>query len=303
MVNGCHTSAALTSQPLHVPSVAPGTYRQPSEPTTTLRVPTSLRPACHLCATWQSERANQFRQTRLSQRPGGYRTQVSWGEEPHNGAATRPHSWGIITHTCHSFRKSYQCVCVCVCSRCGVVASRGLSKVRWRGSVRPRQHGDGQVPGASGNDGRQRAHAEPCCSWHVPGPVENVHSHWALLRRWGEKIIHLINIFHLNFLGFLCMLKCEVSLNWINVVLCNLILSQWSMDCTWVLFQCLHCTPKPFTKAPYALIYTQSHTIGFFSLETEAIVIILSLLTPTDFYQKHDDSPHILIIECFLLLA
>lgn len=88
-------------------------------------------------------------------------------------------------HYTHRFSKC--CLCVCVCSRYRVVASRGLSEVRWRRSVRPCQHGDGEVPGASGNDWCQRADAEPRCSWHVPGPVENVHSHWALLRRWDDE--------------------------------------------------------------------------------------------------------------------
>lgn len=87
------------------------------------------------------------------------------------------------TLTCHGF--SNICRCVCVCYRCRVVASWGLSEVRrWR-SVWSRKHGDGEVPGASGNDWCERADAEPCDPWDVPGPVENVHSHWALLRRWG----------------------------------------------------------------------------------------------------------------------
>lgn len=54
----------------------PGIYKQPLEPTMTLRVQTSTHRACLLCVTWRLARVNPFHQTHLSQRPGGYRTQV-----------------------------------------------------------------------------------------------------------------------------------------------------------------------------------------------------------------------------------
>lgn len=70
----------------------PGIYKQPSEPTMTLRVQTSTHRACLLCVTWRLARVNPFHQTHLSQRPGGYRTQVCcsyWLNQTESTAETR----------------------------------------------------------------------------------------------------------------------------------------------------------------------------------------------------------------------
>lgn len=70
----------------------PGIYKQPLEPTMTLRVQTSTHRACLLCVTWRLARVNPFHQTHLSQRPGGYRTQVCcsyWLNQTESTAETR----------------------------------------------------------------------------------------------------------------------------------------------------------------------------------------------------------------------
>lgn len=167
----------------------PGIYKQPLEPTMTLRVQTSTHRACLLCVTWRLARVNPFHQTHLSQRPGGYRTQVCcsyWFNQTESTdccqeSGSRPcpaHSWLVP-----------------VAFRCRVVASWGLSEVRRGRSVWPREHGDGAFAWPSGNDWRQRADAKPHVSGNVPGPVEDVHGYGALLRGYVPSLIFDMGFF------------------------------------------------------------------------------------------------------------
>ncbi len=68
-----------------------------------------------------------------------------------------------------------------------VVAPRCVSEVCWRGSVWACEHGDGAFSGPAGDLRRECADAQSGRSWHVPGPVENVHCHRTLLRRWDPN--------------------------------------------------------------------------------------------------------------------
>lgn len=63
------------------------------------------------------------------------------------------------------------------------MAPRGLPEVcRWR-PVWPREHGDGEVPGAAGDGRCQRADVQPQHRRNVSGTVADVHCHGTLLRR------------------------------------------------------------------------------------------------------------------------
>lgn len=167
----------------------PGIYKQPLEPTMTLRVPTLMHRACLLSVTWRLARVNQFHQTHLSQRPGGYRTQVCclyWFKQTESTAETRLCCQWTGSCSCRADSRL-----VLMTFRCRVVASWGLSEVCRGRSVWSRKHGDGAFTWPSGNDWRQRADAKPRISWNVPGPVEDVHSHWTVLRGYVSSLVSL----------------------------------------------------------------------------------------------------------------
>lgn len=150
----------------------------------TLKAPTSTHHACLLLGMWRSGRGSLFPLTRHSLRRGGYRTQVGWSEktlkELHTVTARQAAAgnWG------NGLSISSCVICLFVSRRSRVVAPWGMSEVCWRGPVWSCEHGDGALIKPPGDGWCQRADAQPPFPWHVPGPVEDVHSHRTLLWGW-----------------------------------------------------------------------------------------------------------------------